>query len=114
MTDAIDIMMDVTGQTVLWITGEGNFFGVATSGAQSKGTLLATTGTTLNRMARDASFVYATGTNGSIYAASLSSSTGGAARVLASGEKSPFGIAADGARVYWTTSNGQVRAVSAP
>jgi hypothetical protein len=110
----VDMATDVSAQTLLWITQNGGVFRapVTVPSGGPKGTLLAQLGTgPLNRMARDASYVYVTALGTSIVAVPLA---GGTPVTLASGELSPFGIAVDGSSVYWGDAAGNIRKTSVP
>ena len=112
---AVDLAVDVLGTNVLWITQSGGVFTAPIAITNAKGTQLGQLSGTLVRMARDASFVYATGLGSSVLAVPIApGGDGGAPLTLASGENQPFGVAVDQNAVYWTTADGEVRTVGAP
>jgi hypothetical protein len=120
----VDMVIDATGENVLWVTSDPPNGGTVYSQLippQGMGPP-ATTGTTVGtvtgtpqRMARDASYVYVTtmtGTvNGTVLAVPLG---GGATRTLAGMETGPFGVAVDEVNVYWTVADGSVHGVGVP
>jgi hypothetical protein len=107
----VDMVLDGNVANLLWVTADGSLFRAPTA-MNNQPTPLASLGAPPRRLARDASFVYATAENGSVYAVPLDGDAG-AVITVASGEQAPFGIAADGTNVYWTTA-GAIRSAPRP
>ncbi|HEY2517261.1 MAG TPA: hypothetical protein VGI39_40590 [Polyangiaceae bacterium] len=112
---AVDVTVDVLTTNLFWITQNGGVFTAPIAVSNGKGTQLAQLPGSLVRVARDASFVYATGLGSSVLAVPIAQvGDAGAFQSLASAENQPFGIAVDQNAVYWTTADGEVRTVGVP
>jgi hypothetical protein len=114
-----DFVLDTTQLNGLWVTQTGFLFTNVLSTTNPTGTQLANLGSEPQRMTCDASYVYVTvaAQGGSVIAVPIEGADGGQnAITLASGEQGAFGIATDGAFVYWTTTtqSGLIRAVGVP
>jgi hypothetical protein len=114
-TAIVDMVLDVNLANALWVTMDGSVYTAPLVNGNATGKLLGTIGASPQRMARDTWFVYVTSQNGSVYALHITGTGVGAGPIaLATGEPGPFGIAADAQYVYWTTSEGTIRATGVP
>ncbi|MGO8995407.1 MAG: hypothetical protein ACLQVI_18985 [Polyangiaceae bacterium] len=113
---SVDMTTDVPLENILWITENGGVFKAPIAVNGSTGAPLAQLPSSLVRMARDASYVYATSQDIGVYAVPLAQVGDGGAFLTLSNDESaqPFGIAADGTNVYWTTTGGLIRTMRAP
>jgi hypothetical protein len=113
-----DFVLDVNHLDGLWVTADGFLFTAVLANTNPTGTQLANLGSAPQRMTSDAYYVYVTvvAQGGSVIAVPIAGADGGAnAITLASGQEGAFGIATDGAFVYWTTTqSGLIRAVPVP
>ena len=109
----VDMLLDMSRTNVFWAALDGTLFAAPVMPTNRQGTAVASVMTQPQRLAVDANYVYATGTNGSVYAARIVSPGMGTVTTLAENEESLFGIAVDTTTVYWTTSTA-IRAVAAP
>ncbi len=113
---SIDMMVDISGDDLLWVTANGQVFTESIVSSTSSGVLLAALPNPARRMARDGAYAYVTAQAGFVYAVPLfgGSDAGATFTAIASGQPAPYGVTVDANNVYWTNSDGTIRAVGAP
>jgi hypothetical protein len=117
----VDITTDVSLKNVLWISQSGSidFAPIAVNGA--KATEYAQLSGVLQRMARDASYIYVTVLGLSVESSSsvlavqtAPGADAGTFITLSGAENNPFGIVVDESAVYWGDAVGRIRKAPVP
>jgi hypothetical protein len=109
-----DFVLDTHQLNGLWVTQSGFLFTNVLSTTTPTATQLSDLGSQPQRMTCDASYVYVT-VAGSVIAVPIEGADGGQNAITLASEQGAFGIATDGAFVYWTNQqSGQIRAVGVP
>ena len=117
-TAGASIIQDIavaSDSKVFWVVSNGAVLALSAAAAGEMPTTLGMVPGAPQRIALDGSYVYVTSATGSATGAiSAVPIAGGEVQTLANPDCAPFGIAVDTLNVYWTCSDGTVRAVGIP